>query len=113
MMPGLLRERSLDVKAHRHHRLPQRLTHAGVGNITRAEAALFAIMFGKNLAEPASPFEQNNDAAKRAAGGGSSSRSSRHNVSRDDGFAYLGRKCLWLGKDYAVSLPPPPPQDIV
>ena len=32
--------------------------HAGVGNISRAEAALFAIMFGKNLAEPASPFEQ-------------------------------------------------------
>ena len=77
--------------------------HAGVGNISRAEAALFAIMFGKNLAEPASPFEQNNDAAKRAAGS-SSSRSSRHNVSSDDGFAYLGRKCLWLGKDYAVSI---------
>ena len=59
--------------------------HAGVGNISRAEAALFAIMFGKNLAEPASPFEQNNDAAKRAAGSSSS-------------------KCLWLGKDYAVSI---------
>ena len=87
------------------------VVHAGVGNVSRAEAALFAIMFGKNLAEPASPFEQNNnDAAKRAAGG-SSSRSSRHNVNRDDGFAYLGRKCLWLGKDYAVSSPPP--QDVV
>ena len=85
------------------------VVHAGVGNVSRAEAALFAIMFGKNLAEPASPFEQNNDAAKRAAGG-SSSRSSRHNLSRDDGFACLGRKCLWLGKDYAVSLPPP--QDV-
>ncbi|BDA46949.1 probable BTB/POZ domain-containing protein KCTD7 at N-terminal half [Coccomyxa sp. Obi] len=31
---------------------------AGAGNIARAESALFALMYGPNLAQPASPFDQ-------------------------------------------------------
>lgn len=77
----------------------------GVGNIARAEAALFALMFGKNLAEPASPFEQGQEAKKAP----SSSSRSRHAPDRDGGIVHLGRKCLWLhGRDPSVSAPGPP-----
>ena len=58
-------------------------------------------MFGKNLAEPASPFEQ--DTKKAAA---SSSSRSRHasSADKDGGIVHLGRKCLWLrAKESSVS----------
>ena len=72
-----------------------RHARVGVGNIARAEAALFALMFGKNLAEPASPFEQD---TKKAAAASSSSRSRHSSLSsdKDGGIVHLGRKCLWL-----------------
>ena len=75
---------------------------AGVGNIARAEAALFALMFGKNLAEPASPFEQD---TKKAAPS-SSSRSRHASYDKDGGIVHLARKCPWLrAKESSVSAP--------
>ena len=78
------------------------LAHAGVGNIARAEAALFALMFGKNLAEPASPFEQ--DTKKAPASSSSRSRHASSSYDKDGGIVHLGRKCLWLrAKESSVS----------
>ena len=82
-----------------------RWRHAGVGNIARAEAALFALMFGKNLAEPASPFEQ--DTKKAPASSSSRSRHASSSYDKDGGIVHLGRKCLWLrAKESSVSAYP-------
>lgn len=79
------------------------MTHAGPGNIARAEAALFALMFGKNLAEPVSPFEAEGSKKAASTAGGSSRHRHSSTYDKDGSLVHLGRKCLWLrAKDSSV-----------
>ena len=60
-------------------------------------------MFGKNLAEPVSPFEAEGSKKAASTAGGSSRHRHSSTYDKDGGLVHLGRKCLWLrAKDSSV-----------
>ena len=60
-------------------------------------------MFGKNLAEPVSPFEAEGSKKAASTAGGSSRHRHSSTYDKDGSLVHLGRKCLWLrAKDSSV-----------
>ncbi len=64
---------------------------AGAGNIARAESALFALMYGPNLAQPASPFDQDSKPGRSPA-----PDARRASSDKGSAIAQLGRASISL-----------------